>query len=319
MVITQHLRIDHPKLGPSDFAGLFGASEDSISQECRDIIDECDFQFRHATSVERDEILLTILKRLDTFAFNAAGEENQPRWEDGWRENLRDFLRLDRDLDQLIPRYWRPGQPLRLRQSHILPFNNDFEYNWFRVFRLWLFQTYLGPFDSIYEFGCGPGYNLPVLAELYPDKRIYGLDWAKSSVEIANELASTYGWDIHGILFDFFDPDSELRLDKNSVVMTIGALEQTGRNYGKFLDYLMYARPKLCIHIEPIVEWYDENNLIDYTAIRFHKQRKYLEGLPNALIELEREGKAEILKQNRTRFGSLFHEGFNQLIWRPTP
>jgi len=94
-------------------------------------------------------------------------------------------------------------------------------------------------------------------------------------------------------------------------------LEQTGRAYESFLQFLLEASPTLCVHVEPICEWYDENNLIDYVAIKFHKKRKYWENFPNRLRELEDEGKVEIFKMKRPYFGSLYLEGYSQIIWRP--
>jgi SAM-dependent methyltransferase len=193
----------------------------------------------------------------------------------------------------------------------------NFELNWYRVFRLWLFQTYLAGVNTVYEFGCGSGFNIAALAKLYPEKRYYGLDWASQSVDIVNELGKKFGWDMHGRLFDFFAPDRGLCIEENSAILTIGALEQTGTEYGSFLQYLLDSSPRLCVHFEPILEWYDENNLIDYAAIRFHQKRNYWRGFPTRLRELQEDGKIEILKTNRSYFGSLYIDGYSQLIWRP--
>jgi hypothetical protein len=191
-----------------------------------------------------------------------------------------------------------------------------FELNWYKVFQLWLFQTYLKDVEHIYEFGCGPCHNLVTLAQLYPDKNITGLDWAKASVDIANKLGSVYGWKVKGKSFDFFAPDNSFKIQENSAVITIGGLEQTGQNFGAFIRYIMEKRPKLVIHVEPLLEWYDENNLVDYLAIRFHKYRKYLEGLVLWLEEAASRGQVKILKRNRCYFGSLYHD-YSLLVWKP--
>src|SRR5262245_20276675 len=110
---------------------------------------------------------------------------------------------------------------------------------------------------------------------------------------------------MHGLLFDFFAPDDQVKIADNSAILTIGALEQTGRDYEPFLQYLLNASPTLCIHVEPIVEWYNANSLIDYAAIKFHQSRKYWQGFPHRLRELENAGQVEILKAKRAYFGSL--------------
>ena len=120
-----------------------------------------------------------------------------------------------------------------------------------------------------------------------------------------------------GMVFDFFSPDESVTFDDNTLVLTIGALEQTSDRYVDFLNFLLERSPAICVHVEPIVEWYEDGNLVDYAAAKFHRHRKYWEGFSGRLSELEREGKVEIIKQKRSFFGSLFIEGYSQIIWRP--
>ena len=302
-----------------DFARMFGVPASDISDECRKLIDEHDFRYRALTGEDRDALLLQVLKRIDSNQLSRAGKGAQERWEKGWAENRDSFFEGGRELAlaQLIPKYVRAGQPLRIDRRYVETADPNFELHWYRVFTLWLFQTYLADVNTVYEFGCGSGFNLAALAKLYPDKKYYGLDWAQASVDIADQLGKTYGWDMHGRLFDFFAPDRGLRIEENSAILTIGALEQTGTDYGAFMEYLLDSSPKICIHIEPIIEWYDENNLVDYAGIRFLQKRKYWSGFPKQLKELERKGQVEIVKSKRSYFGSLYVEGYSQLIWRP--
>ena len=300
-----------------DFARLFGTTVNGIPQDCRELISKSDFRYRKLNGGERDQVLLSVLKRIDSGQFTQAGKESKARWEKGWAENLRSFIEQSHDLSKLVPKFLKPAQPLRIYQDYAMPADPNFEFNWYDVFRHWLFRTYLEDVETVYEFGCGSGYNLAVLAQLYPDKRLYGLDWAAASKDTVNELGRTYGWNMLGLIFDFFAPDWSIKIVGNSAVLTIGALEQTGRDYESFLQYVLECRPSLCLHVEPIVEWYDESNLIDYVAVRFHRARKYWEGFPNRLRQLENEGKIEILKTCRSYFGSLYHDGYSYLVWRP--
>ena len=308
----------HYELTLEDFARRYGTTVNDIPDDCRKLIAQHDFRYRELEGDERDQVLLDVLKRIDSGQFSVAGKEGKARWEKGWSENLESFIEHGRDLSRLVPKYIRPNQPLRLDQNYVMPSDPSFELNWYEIFRLWLFRTYFSDVGSVYEFGCGSGFNLTVLAKLYPEKVLYGLDWAAASIDIVNELAKAYGWSMQGLLFDFFAPDESVKIADNSAVLTIGAVEQTGRDWESFLQYLLKASPELCVHVEPILEWYDENNLIDYAAIKFHKQRNYWEGFPNRLIELKNEGKVEILKTKRSYFGSLYIEGYSQIIWRPS-
>ena len=304
-------------LGLEDFALLFGVSVDSLPEYCRALIAAGDFRYRVLAGEERDQVLLEVLKQIDSGQFTTAGKEGKGRWEKGWAENLEDFRKSDRDLSKLVPKYIRPHQAVRLHQNYVMPLDPNFELKWYEIFQRWLFATYFKEAKVVYEFGCGSGINLAALAMLYPDKRYIGLDWAVASKEIVNEMAQAYGWNMQGQLFDFFHPDESVKIEEDSVVFTLGALEQTGRDHEAFLQYLLGMSPWLCVNIEPIVEWYDENLLVDYAAIRFHKARKYWEGFPARLQELEREGRVEILEMKRSYFGSLYLEGYSQTIWRP--
>ena len=301
----------------AEMARLFGTTPEMIPEDCQALIRQDDFRYRTLAGAEQDEVLRDVMQRIDSKELSSAGPEGKPRWERGWSENLDSFRKQRHDLSTLMPKYFRPHQPLRLDQQFIVAENPNFEYAWFDVFRRWLFQTYCHDAEAVFEFGCGSGFNLAALASLYPQKRFVGLDWAVSSTDIVNELGKTYGWNMEGRVFDVFNPDEDLTIGADSIVLTIDALEQTGRNYERFLQYLLKTGPKRCVHIEPILEWYDEHNVVDETAIQFHKRRGYCEGIPNRLRELEHAGQIEILKMKRSYFGSLYIEGYSQLIWRP--
>ena len=297
-------------LGVEDFARLFGTSVEALPEACRAMIAGGDFRYRVLAGEERDQVLLEVLKRIDSGEFTTAGKEGRGRWEKGWAENLEGFRKSGCDLSQLVPKYIRPQQALRLDQQYVMPLDPNFELKWFEIFQRWLFTTYFSEAKAVYEFGCGSCINLAALATLYPDKRYVGLDWAVESTEIVDEMAQAYGWNMKGQQFDFFHPDKSVKIDEGSTVFTVGALEQTGQNHEAFLEYLLDMSPGLCVNIEPIVEWYDENQLVDYAAIRFHKVRRYWEGFPSRLKKLEREGRVEIIKMKRSYFGSLYLEGY---------
>ena len=310
-MVFEQLQTEH-------FADLFGTDVSTFDNRCRQLISSGDFRYKVLEGGDRDQALLAVLKRIDSGQLSKAGTEGKGRWEKGWSENLEGLLRSDHSLSELVPKYIRPNQSLRLDQQYIEACDPNFEYNWYEVFRRWLFSTYFRDIENVYEFGCGSGFNLAALAQMYPDKNYHGLDWAPASKEIVDELGKIYGWSMRGFVFDFFNPDETLEMAAGSAVLTIGALEQTGQDYERFLNYLLDQHPLLCVHVEPIVEWYDSDNLIDYAAIRFHDQRRYWRGFPGRLERLEEEGIIEILKMKRSYFGSLHIEGYSQTVWRPS-
>jgi len=301
-----------------DFADLFGVDPEDMPGECRDLIELYDFRYKVVDAEEREKLFLSVMNRIDSAEFSLAGPEGKARWEKGWGENLHAYVSSGHDPSSLVPKYIRAGQPLRLRQQYVIPEDPDFERNWYDVFRLWLFKRYLSGFDAIYEFGCGSGHNIAVLARLFPGAEVHGLDWTMPAKCIVDEMRVANGWNTHGHMFDFFSPDRSLKLGRNSALITVGALEQTGTNFEPFLQYELDCSPALVIHAEPIVEWYDPNDLIDYAAIKYHLARNYWKGYVGRLQELEKEGLVEILKMKRSFFGALHIEGYSQLIWKPT-
>jgi len=305
------------KLDIVEFAKLFGIQEREMPDDCLRMIDDGNFKYDFVDSVTHDNLILEIIKKIDAGAFSLAGEKGKDRWEVGWGENLDDFRKSKYDFSKLVPKYIRPGQPLRLNQQYIQTEDPNFELKWYFVFRHWLFKHYLKDMDAVYEFGCGSGFNLAALAQLYPEKQLFGMDWSQSSVDIVDEMAKYYGYKMKGKVFDFFNPDYYFKILPNSAIITIGAIEQTGKRFKTFLDYVLESKPKLVINIEPLVEWYDSENLVDYMAIRFHLKREYMQGYPPAIEQLAKQGKVKIIKQKRSHFGSLYLEGYSQLIWEP--
>jgi transketolase C-terminal domain/subunit len=305
------------ELTVEDFARLFGTTIQDISDNCRELIARTDFRYKTLVNGDHEAVLLEVLKKIDSGKLTIAGSEKKTVWENGWSENLRNFIEKDFELDELTPKYYRPGQPLRIDRRYARGRDPNFEYNFFKVLRLWLFDKYLKDAGSVYEFGCGPGHNLVSLAKLYPKKRIHGLDWASSAIELVNKLAEIHKFNIEGHLFDMFNPDESLHFEKNSVAITFGALEQMGNDYEPFLYYLIKRSPTLCINVEPFCELYDESNLLDYVAIQHHKKRNLLGNYLASLRKLESKDRIKIIKIQRLPFGGMLEDGWSYAIWEP--
>lgn len=304
------------KLTENDFADLFGVMTHELGDACRSFIGDTDFSYDTLGKKHHDDIVLQVIKKLDSGEFDVSGESKQKKWESGWRENLDAFIKSGHDVNTLVPKYVHPDQTLRLYQEYIKPHSSSYEMDFFTALRLWLFNEYLSGVGTIYEFGCGTGYNLVMLANMFPDKKFVGLDWAKSAVELVNLIGITQKKNIHGRLFNMYAPDSSLRLTKDSAVLTIGALEQMGKDFAPFLDFIIKNKPQICINIEPLDEMYHDGNLLDYLAIKYHKQRNYLTGFKSYMDGLFCKNIIEIIQTRRMHFGSLYHDGWSILIWR---
>ena len=304
-------------LDTTGLAKLLGTTEEDFEKTCGPLVSRFDFTYDTLAPHAFNEALLGVLKVLDENALSISGKGRHADWENGWSENLKCFVESNYDLDALVPKYIRKIQVKRLFSTYIMPADDDFEVNFYTVYRQYLFKTYLARYDPVYEFGCGTGYNLAILAQLFPDKKLIGLDWAKSSKELVNAIASAYGFTLEGRLFDFYDPDYSLHIPENSAFLTFNAMEQLGADYQSFLEFILKKRPDICINSEPFIELYDENSLLDYLAAKYHRKRNYLSGYLDALRKLKRENRIEIVKEQRVHMGSICHEGYSYVVWKP--
>jgi len=306
-----------PKVTLKDFARSFGTTEKGIPAECRKLIREKNFSYKVPQGKERDDILLAILKKIESDRQVIGVKERQGIWYSGWAENLNNFIKSGYNLDALVPRFIRPNQAIRFNQNYIKPVNPSFELDYLSVFRLWLFKEYFQKVDSVYEFGCGTGFNLVALAGVYPDKQLHGLDFVQSSTDLVNKIGQAHKLKLQGRIFDMIHPDRNFKLAKNSAILTFGSIEQLASKFEAFLRYLLAQQPAICVHVEPTIELYDENNFVDYLAIKFQGKRGYTHNFLPRLKELEEKRKVKILKIKRLFFGSLYMEGYNLIVWRP--
>lgn len=308
------------RLTEHDFAESFGIPVSALSEECKKRIHETDFSYRILEGEEREREILAALKRIDNDTQIVGAPERTEVWQNGWNENLQKLKDAPVGEAVMPGYYFKKEAPLRWKQQFIKSENPLFEYEFYRIFKLWLFQTYLNPCRAVYEFGSGSGMNLLEMAQLFPEKDIYGLDFVPAAVEIVDQLKNKMGGcchSLHGRLFDMISPDYSFTLEQDSVILTLGALEQLAGKFEHFISYLIQNKPQLCIHMEPTIELYDTDQLIDYLAYKFHHKRGYTEGLLPHIQALAEQGQAELIKVKRMYFGNLNMEGYTMIIWRP--
>jgi hypothetical protein len=309
------MTISAKNLELDDIARLFGTSPEHIPDACREMISANDFTYNVLDGKEHQVVIEEATAVLGT-QLEVAGAHRQARWEEGWSENLSDFIDSGYDLKTLMPKFMHPGEVMRLEGQYIRPVDERFEMNLNAVLHHWIFNNWFSSLENIYEFGCGTGHNLVTLAELFPDKNLHGLDWAEASQGIIKLIAEKYGYEISGSKFNLLEPDNKYRVEPGSGVFTTGALEQIGDSFRPFLEYLLDQSPEICIHLETTRELYDLNNPFDLVAARYVEVRGYLNGYLTRLRELEKEGRVEIEQAHRV-FGSRYHDGYTLVVWRP--
>lgn len=304
-------------LSLSDLAALFGTDVEALSQQCDQLLDLLPLYYQPMDQLSRDRHLLHIIRQIQSDDLPAAGHHRHDDWEAGWAENLDLLRRNSYTQDALIPKYYKPWGALRLNGDLVEACTEHLVYKVTHIFRTWLFKTFLNQVDNIYEFGCGSGFHVAWLARLFPEKQINGLDWARSSQKILDELKKNCGMNIHGEHFNFFEPDTSIKIEPRSGLLTFGALEQAGKRFRPFLDFILAKAPEICVNVECLDELYNPDLLPDYLALAYHRRRGYLEGYLTALKELECQKRIQIIKIHRQPFGNLYNDTHSYVIWRP--
>lgn len=249
------------------------------------------------TSIENKWLIKIVDTLLSPLEYS--GGHRQKQWEKGWQQNL--------DEHTSIPHYFGKYSVVR-KNGQLIDAPMGFEYQELVTLEKEVFKKYFQG-GLIYEFGCGTGHNLIHLKDTVPNCIPVGLDWVDSSVVSVKQLG------FRGVRFNMFKPNYHVGV--NGSVLTVAALEQLGDKFHQFIDYLLYQKPNLCVHLEPIEELMNPDNLLDYLQLQYMRKRRYLSGFLTYLRQLESEGIVEILEAKRNGVGSLFIEGYSQIIWRP--
>jgi len=313
---TQVNRPKDNEISIPGIARLFGMREEELEKYCGDMIRRMNLKYRKIRGEKRDKIILEVLNQIDSKKLTISGQKRQSEWERGWEENLQEFKKSNYDVGKLVPKYFKRNVPVRMNRRYVLPEDANFVLNMTRVLCRWLFLKYLQGVEHIYEFGCGSAANLAFLAKLFPEKHFYGYDWTSTSNKIIKLLVRQYKWKIKGGIYDFFEPDQELHIYKKSAFFTFGALEQVGRNFDKYLDFVLKKTPMICINLECLYELYEPKYLLDFLAMKYHKRRDYLIGFLPALRRLERKGAVDILKFHHNTLGNVYGDTLSCVIWR---
>ena len=291
-----------------------GGGVENIPDSCFSGIEEERLKYFILEGNEKDDAILRQLKRLKEDKKQVATPERTEVWENGWTENYEEFKKT-LNLTSLTPKYFNTTEG-RYNQEFVRGDGYSFNAKLQGIIRRYIFSKYMKDFSDIYEFGCGTAFNLIDLAKMYPDKNLHGFDLTFASGKIIKLLKEHYNYNVDGGQFDFTKPDYSVNIAEHSCIYTFLALEQTYDLWKSFLDFVIVKRPGLCIHLEPIEEFYDDNNIVDYLSLEFHRKRHYLKGFYTRLKELEKEGVIEILEQRRLYYGDLNNEASGFIAWR---
>ncbi|MAH44034.1 hypothetical protein CL614_10030 [archaeon] len=296
-----------------DFEKAFNTK---LSKKVIDEVSKVNFQYSELSILEKENVILDILKTLDDSKVKKSGPHRIDDWISGWNENNGEFNKT-LSFSSLIPKYFGKLPYVRWNREFIKPKSKSFEYDMVRILQYWLFEKYFSEVDNVYEFGCGTGHNLFRVNEINSNASLYGLDWAVSSQQILKNISSKMDINIKDFNFNFFNIDKTFSINRNSAIFTFVSLEQIGSRYESFIQYLIEQKPKICLHIEPMGEYLDLKNLNDYLSLKYFEKRNYIKGLKNYLLKLSDMGEIEILQDQRSNIGSLFVDGYSIIAWKP--
>ena len=297
------------------FCQLFRCSQSDLPDGFQERLALINTNYETVTVSDIEQYFLEILDRINSPFIRRSREENLAVWEKGWADNLKAFQN-DLSEEHLKPKYFRPSRFFRYNKTIIIPENPHIEYDLFTLIRYFLFEKYFKNYSTLYELGCGSCQNILMLSGLFPDKKYVGLDWSNASLKIAALIAKKNNVSIQGYVLDMFNPNNGLKIEKNSLLFSIHALEQLGKDHSQIISFILDQKPALVIHYEPITEFYDKSNLYDYLALMYSTKRGYLSGYFKALRELAEDGRIEIIEAYRPYIGGVYHES-SLIVWRP--
>jgi hypothetical protein len=95
------------KLTISDFASSFDTSEETFSSKCKAIINDNNFYYKELEPEELDNLYLVILKRIELDNQKIDAKKRTKVWQNGWEENLEEFINSGYDEESLVPKFIR--------------------------------------------------------------------------------------------------------------------------------------------------------------------------------------------------------------------
>jgi hypothetical protein len=285
-----------------------------INQSSRKLLAKHKLSFSAISNEDQLKINLDILKKLKKNSFTKSGRKKKIIWDKGWNEN---FVLYKKDLKKLLPKYYRKtNRFFRIKGKIIYSQNYKFDAEFQEVIHLTVISRYLKNIKNIYEFGAGSGNVIArLMKNLNMNFQFYASDWSEVSVNILKKI-NIKRKKIKTFLFNFFNPNQNISIEKKSLIITNGALEQTGTKYEKFVKYLIKNKPKIVINFEPLVELYDNNNFNDHVLKLYAKKRNYLSNYIEYLKKLEQIKLLKIIDLKRVGGGAM-QETFSFVVWRP--
>jgi hypothetical protein len=304
-------------LGHDEFARLTGRTPDEVAAALAGF-PLPPLRYHGLAPDEASAIAQQVESTIREEQLRRSGDDDPAVWIKGWGEVAASLATQPITREALRPQYFR-GEPIcRLFGHYIRPLAREFEYDVGLALRRIIFDEFLGNASTIVECGCGTGINLLLLSERFPAAGLVGADWAPVCSDILAQMARQSGRAIRGEVFNMLTATGwSTPIAPGATFLTVHAMEQLGEHWPRFYDFLIAQRPALCLHIEPLLEYYDAADAFDLRAADYHRKRGYLRGFLPHVLGLRDTGKADLIAARRVAFGGLYHEAYSILAWRP--
>lgn len=254
---------------------------------------------------------------ISNYNLRRVGANDPTVWENGWEDVYRFIMTKDINFNELKPQYFHEKAPCRLFGNFVEQISDNFEYWVGLLVRCVYFNKHLSSLEGIYEFGCGTGINILILNKINENLHLTGCDWAKASKDILLKMPVKGKGTINGYRFNMLTLQGEIDfIKKNCGLLTVHALEQLGRNWNEFLQFIIRNNPQICVHIEPLFELYQNADVYSNLAADYHVKRGYLNGFVDEIKSLESKGMATIIELHRIEYSGLYHEAYSILVWK---
>lgn len=272
--------------------------------------------YQQISTQEQQQLLAKADKQLHQ-DMRVCSRESRGVWELGWGE-VRDRMHNSGTASEVLKPQYSNYQYFRLFDEYVRSNDSMFEEHTYSMLRAALFNAHFQETSTIVEFGSGTGTSLLLLDKCIENAVIHTCDWAEASNDICRSLAVDCRNEVHVHNVDLFTMKGAEPLQSlsQSTVFSFHTFEQLGDDFDSALAFLLAMKPSKIVQLEPFDEVYDDSNVFDLVAKEYHYKRNYLSGYVNRLKELEAEGRVHIQTLQRLSFGSMFHEGYNLLIWK---
>jgi hypothetical protein len=306
------------RIGTSDIERMFRYVPGGLPEGVRAALNRMNTTYRLPSLSEQSAYILDFLNLCEKKELLRNREENLAAFENGWTQNYESLLKSDgkNDFHCLTPGYFRGSPFFRYDNKLVVTDNLQLEFDLFTIARHCLFDSYLAGRSKIFELGCGSCQNLLMLSDLFPDKAVTGLDWTLATQTISRFLAEKRKRALKTLQYDMFSDKPLPGIGSDGALISIHAFEQLGKNFFGILGKIMAARPGIVVQLEPVTEFYDADNLLDFLALKYIRKRNYLDGYYTALSRMAQKGDIEILAAWRPYLGGVLHES-SILVWRP--